>query len=291
MDLVLKELQEDFDRWQKEIGEDIYISHKTIGIIDVLRAHYLIVDFFAVEHNEGVGGVGPKNLNLLHSTLSRQFSGYDGKVKWKTEMEVCASLFWGLIKNHAFHDVNKRTAVLSLFYHLVKIKRYPNEPHKVYEQLAICVAANTLDEYPTYRKYNGKLDSEVLFIADFLLHHTRKMEKTEYKISYRQLDQILRKYKFGLVNPDRNQIDLVKFSDETVGLLNRKTIIREKRITSIGFPGWTRQVNVDAAKQVRRLTGLTHDNGYDSETFYHEADSLPVLINEFQGLLKKLADK
>lgn len=291
MQLSLRELQEDYARWEKEIGEEIYASPKTIGILDVLRAHYLIIDFFATEHGEGVGGVGPKSLNLLHSTLNRQFSGYDGKVKWKTDYEVCASLFWGLVKNHAFHDVNKRTAVLSLFYHLLKIKRYPNKPHKTYEQLAINVAANTLENYPRFWEYKGKHDAEVLFISDFLYHNTRAMEKTEYKITYREFDSILRKNSYGLVNPDSNKIDLVKFYTETTGIFNKKTTTKEKRITSIGFPGWTRQVNVNAIKQVRRLTNLTAENGCDSETFYHSADSLPYLIDEFQGLLKKLADK
>jgi death-on-curing protein len=291
MDLFSRELQEDYERWVIEIGEDIYISPKTIGILDVLRAHYLIVDFFAYEHNEGVGGVGPKSLGLLHSTLSRQFSGYDNTVKWRTDLEICASLFWGLIKNHAFHDVNKRTAVLSLFYHLVKIKRYPNAPHKTYEQLAICVAANTLDQYPAYSSYKNYPDAEVLFIADFLKNKTRRMEKLDYKVTYRQLDIILRRYQFRLVNPDRNQIEVVRVVEEPVGFFGRKTITTEKRITSIGFPGWNRQVNVNAIKNLRKLTGLTIENGYDSESFFHDADSLPVLINEFQGLLKRLADK
>jgi prophage maintenance system killer protein len=291
MDLTIKELQEDYERWEKEIGEDVYVSHKTIGILDVLRAHYLIVDFFATEHGEGVGGVGPKSLNLLHSTLSRQLSGYDGKLKWKTDFEICASLFWGLVKNHAFHDVNKRTAVLSLFYHLLKVKKYPNEPHKVYEQLAVRVAANTLDDYPAFWDYKDKPDAEVLFIANFLYRNTRPMEKTEYKITYRELDSILRRNGYGLSNPDRNQIDLIKFYEETTGIIKRTTVIKEKRITSIGFPGWNRLVNVNAAKQVRRLTNLTPKNGCDSETFYHGADSLPYLIDEFQGLLKRLGDK
>jgi prophage maintenance system killer protein len=291
MDHILKELREDYDRWKHEIDEDVYIGHNTIGILDVLRAHYLVIDFFAREHGEGVGGIGPKSLNLLHSTLNRQFSGYGGKVKWNTDLEICASLFWGLVKNHAFHDVNKRTAVLSLFYHLLKIRRFPDRPHKTYEQLAIYVASNTLSNYPNFEKYSKKQDAEVLFIADFLGHNTRKMEKTEYKITYRQLDNILRKYKFFLANPDGNQIDVMKFYEEPVGLLGRRSVLREKRITSIGFPGWTRQVNLETAKQVRKMTGLTVENGYDSETFYHEADSLPFLISEFQGLLKRLADR
>ena len=291
MELISKELQEDYDRWKKEIGEDIYTTSRTIGILDVVRAHYLIIDFFAYEHGEGVGGVGPKNLSLLHSTMGRQFSGYEKTIKWNTDLEICASLFWGLVKNHAFHDANMRTALLSLFYHLLKIKRYPNAPHREYEQLAICVASNSLDVYPRYKKYIGRHDAEVLFIAEFLKHTTRKMDKTDYKVTYSQLDNILRKQGFGLANPDKNQIDLIKSSYETVGLFERKKILVEKRITSIGFPGWTRQVNVEAVKKVRRITGLTVENGYDSDTFFHEADSLPVLINEFQNLLKRLANK
>jgi prophage maintenance system killer protein len=291
MDLISKELQEDYERWEQEIREDNYLSYRTLGILDVLRAHYLIIDFFADEYGEGVGGVGPKSLNLLHSTLNRQFTGYDGRAKWNTDLEICASLFWGLIKNHPFHDVNKRTAVLSLFYHLLKIKRYPNTSHKVYEQLAICIAANTLDDYPNFPKFKNKSDPEVLFIADFLIHNTRKTEKTEYKITYRQFDAILRKHRFGLSNHEKNQIDVIKLYDEPVGILGRKTVLKEKRLTSIGFPGWTRQVNLDTIKQIRRLTGLTAENGFDSATFYHDADSLPFLITEFQGLLKRLSDK
>ncbi len=301
MDLISSELYEDYNRWKQQIGEDIYVGHQTIGILDVLRAHYLIVDFFASEHNEGVGGVGPKNLTLLHSTLNRQFSGYEGNVKWNNNLEVCASLFWGLVKNHAFHDVNKRTALLSLFYHLVKVGRYPKGSHKIYEELAIRVAANKLEEYPNFSKYKNKPDAEVLFIASFLNQNTRAMEKTEYKITCRQLDtilrniqlndNILRKYSFKLANPDKNHIDLIKITEENIGLFRKKTILVEQRITSIGFPGWTRQVNIDAVKEIRKRTGLTVENGYDSEAFYHEADALPSLISEFQGLLQKLANK
>ena len=237
----------------------------------------------------------------MHSTLSRQFSGYEGKVKWNNNLEICASLFWGLVKNHAFHDVNKRTALLSLFYHLVKIGRYPTETHDTYEELAINVAANNLDKYSEFSKFKKKPDAEVLFIANFLNQYTRAMEKKEFKITYRQLDHILRNFilkdnfsrnlKYGLANPNKSQIDIVKITEVSVGLFNRKTIWEEKRINSIGFPGWTRLINVDAVKQIRKITGLTAENGYDSETFYHEADALPYLIHEFQSLLQKLADK
>ncbi|PKN91223.1 MAG: hypothetical protein CVU44_20120 [Chloroflexi bacterium HGW-Chloroflexi-6] len=291
MELVSSDLQEDYCRWLEKIGEDIYIGPKSVGIFDVLRAHYLIVDYFFNEYGEGVGGIGPKDLNLLHSTLSRQTSGYDNKVKWNDDFEICATLFWGLVKNHAFHDANKRTATLTLFAHLIKIKKYPSAKQKEYERLAIRVAANELDKYSDYKKYKGKPDGEVLFIAEFLRKNTRRMDKAEYIITYKQLDTILRRYSYGLSNPDRNQIDIIKLITERIGFFGRNTKIVEKRIGSIGFPGWTKQVGSASIKQVRRITKLSVDDGYDSDAFFHGADSLPSLISQFQGLLQSLANK
>lgn len=291
MDLVSDDLKEDFLRWQEKIGEDIYTGPKTIGILDVLRAHYLIVDFFYNEYEEGVGGVGPKNLNLLHSTLSRQTSSYGAQSKWNNDLEICATLFWGLVKNHAFHDANKRTAMLSLFYHLIKIKRFPIARQKEYERLAIRTASNELDKYPRYQIFKSEEDAEVKFIAHFLKETTRNLNKEEFIITYRQLDTILRRYSFRLSNPDRNMIDIVAFQEVKVGLFRKETKITERRIGSIRFPGWTRQVSVSSIKQVRRMTKLTVDKGYDSESFFHGADSLPSLISQFQPLLISLANK
>jgi len=291
MDLISIGLQEDFSRWRQKIGEDPYVGPKAIGILDVLRAHYLIIDFFSTEYGEGVGGIGPKDLNLLHSTLSRQSSGYDNQTKYNDDFEVCATLFWGLIKNHAFHDANKRTATLTLFYHLTKMKRYPTARQKDFQHLAIRIAANELNKYPGFEKYKDKADGEILFIAEFLRKNSRRLDKEEYFITYKQLDTLLRRHSYGLSNPYKNQIDIIRIQTETKGLFSRQTITTEKRIGSIGFPGWTRQVAIAVIKQVRRMTRLTVEAGFDSDAFFHGADSLPSLISQYQGLLHRLADK
>lgn len=291
MNDLLPELKEDFERWRKLIGDDPYTGPKTVGIFDVLRAHYLIIDYFAKEFNEGVGGVGPKDLNLLHSTLNRQLIAFRGEIRWKTDLEICASLFWGLIKNHAFHDANKRTAFLTLLYHLLKIKRFPDAKQREFELLAVRIASNELYKYKNYDKFKKKPDSEVLFITDFLKTNTRALNKEEYLITYRELDNILNRYDFRLVNPDRNQVDIVHYYEEKVGVLRKETQKKSKRIGGIVFPGWTRQVAISEIKHVRKLTRLTVENGVDSEAFFHGADSLQALISGFQGPLKRLADK
>lgn len=74
-------LEKEYQRWLKIVGpDDPYATKATIGLHEVLRAHFLILDFFSQDKNgEGVGGVGPKDLNLLHSACYRQFVSLGGK--------------------------------------------------------------------------------------------------------------------------------------------------------------------------------------------------------------------
>jgi death-on-curing protein len=293
MELSTSELQEDYNRWLDKIGEDKYKGVNTLGIIDVLKAHYLIVDYFSTNIGQGIGGIGPKDLNLLHSALGRQQTGFEGKKKWTTNFEICATLFYGLIKDHAFHDANKRTAFLSLLYHLLIINRTPNTRQKEFEQLALRIATNQLSLYPSYSQFIGTQDSEIKFISFFLRRNTREINKNEYFVTYRDLNTILGKWDFGLINPDKNRIELVKYERETrgKGLFKKETIIIPKRYTSIDFPGWGRQVCLNEIKKIRKITNLNTENGVDSSTFFRGAEPLSALISIYENPLRKLADK
>jgi len=291
MDHIAKELKTDYDLWVSKIGDEPYVGKGIVGIGDVLRAHYLVIDYFLSEFGEGIGGFGPRDINLLHSAMSRQFTGYSGKSKWNSDFEVCATLFYGLIKNHPFHDVNKRTAFLTLLYQLRRINRTPNTRQKDFEILAIRIASNELDKYTSFNQYKNKPDKEVLFIADFLRKNTRTIDKNEYIITYRDLNTILHRFNYGLMNQEKNRIDLIHFEDEYKGFLRREKRTIQKRINSIDFPGWGRQVCIREIKRIRKLTYLTHEDGVDSDEFFHNAEPFSALIWQFQGPLKRLADK
>lgn len=72
-------VKNEFNRWSEHFGEDDpYTANGNIGIRDVLRAHFLITDYFFAE-GYGIGGIGPREPNLLHSAVYRQFTGFDGK--------------------------------------------------------------------------------------------------------------------------------------------------------------------------------------------------------------------
>jgi death-on-curing protein len=136
----------EYTRWADTLGPiDPYEDRYTIGIYEVLHAHFLLIDYFNTI-GEGVGGVGPNNMNLLHSALSRQFVQFGGKSKYADRIEICATLMFGLIKNHPFHDANKRTAFLSSILHLQKIGRTPTVTGQEYEDFTVAIAEDDLEK-------------------------------------------------------------------------------------------------------------------------------------------------
>lgn len=293
MEYLAPPIKKEYERWVAQIDDvDPYAGANSIGIHDVLRAHFLVADYFYKE-NEGIGGIGPKNLDLLHSALYRQFIGFGGVTKWTYKFDVCATLFYGLIKNHPFHDANKRTAFLVCLYHLQKIGRCANAPQKEFENLTVDIAENQLLKYPRYKRLNKrrKKNPEILFISDFLKRKTRNIDKRFYSITYNQLQTILKGYGFSLSNPHGNCIDIVMFVKKRsfLGLGEKKTY--EQKIGQIGFPGWKSQVGKGAINTVRKVTRLLPEKGFDSQSFFKGADPMQALVDEYRGPLERLADK
>lgn len=294
MKRLSNDLREEYLRVCKLVGEhDPYVGSGTVGIGDVLRAHFLIADYF-LRLGEGIGGVGPKSPDLLHSALARQSTSFGGKSKWTTDYEVCATLFYGLIMNHPFYDSNKRTAFLVALYHLQKVGRTPRVRQKDFEDLTVAVASHDLERYPRYakRKDFSESDQAVLFIADFFKRNTRELDKRYYRVTYAELNNILKQQGCMLDNPKGNYIDIMapRTKRRFFGLAGPRETFMQK-VGQIGFPGWTTQVNQGAIKTVRHVTGLTPENGVDSEAFFHGAEPLQVLIETYHGPLQRLADK
>ena len=63
-----------------------------------------------------------KDLSLLDSALNNPRQIFDGKELYPTLVKKTAILYYGLIKNHPFHNGNKRiaTATLLVFLHINK---------------------------------------------------------------------------------------------------------------------------------------------------------------------------
>jgi hypothetical protein len=73
-----------------------------------------------------------------------------------------------------------------------------------------------------------------------------------------------------------------------LGLIQKRY---QKRYIQVGFPGWKRQINARAVKEILKATGLTAENGVDSRVFFKGAEPLVALIDQYKGPLIRLKDK
>lgn len=284
------ELASELERWQKEVGDDE--RHSPLGVTtgEVLIAHFLLADYFH-EVGEGIGGIGPKSLHLLQSAVSRQYVSFGGRDKWQDLYGVTATLFYGLVKNHAFHDANKRTALLTALHQLQCHNRIVDVAQKEFEDLAVRVAENELGRYPAFREYRGKPDREVLFISRFFRRNTRTVDKRDFKVTYRQLGAILIRYGFAFGGSHDNRIEVIEKVEERHGFLGIKRRTVDRRVTTIGFRDWGTEVSPKDVREIRRATGLIHEKGYDTAVLAQGLNPMETLIAEYSAPLRRLAKK
>lgn len=285
-------LRDDYERNKRSIKNyEAFDKEGFIGFDEVLRAHYLIADYFSDEEKSIVYGV--KNETLLGSALGRQFTGYGGIDKYVNAIEICGTLFFGLIKNHAFHDGNKRTAFLILIHQLQKHNlQFKNKERKNrIEELSVKIAANELEgTYERYQKYKEDEDAEVRFIIDYLERNTRRLNKKFYSVTFSDFDHLLKRFKTCLDNPHGGFIDVMQLKTPK-SILGFKRKEKWCKIFQIGFTGWKRKVGMKALRETLKASNLTAEYGIDSEVFFRDAEPLSVLIDEYNDLLRRLKDR
>lgn len=293
MKKIATDLYQDYLRIRKTLPDLENIASPLINIDDVLRAHYLICDYFR-QTEEGVL-CGVKSPDLLYSAIGRQVVGIGAQYKYSTPIEICATLFFGLVKNHAFHDGNKRTALLILLYHLTLYGRMIKCRATEIEKLTVDVAAtNLLDSEYRYlwdsQKYacskdlkEKTPDNAVKIISEFLRKNTIKRTFSYRSTTYKELIVALEHCGFTTV------------TDNGSLLVYRKTKYffgKEKMIlkASTSYHGENREIR---PKRLRRIMDdLDLSNEYPNyNDFFSGDEPMSKLIAAYQGPLKRLKDK
>lgn len=284
------QIAEEYRRWVGKLSvDDPYESGTTIGILDVLRAHFLIADFFFGKES-GMGGIGPRDLNLLHSAVYRQFAGFGNEMKWKDPYQQYATLIFGIVTDHPFHDANKRTGLLTYLYALHKLKRLPTNRQTDLEDFMVEIAERSLDKYRRRQDLAKRSDdADVLFIADYLKRNSRKRDDGHYSITYHELDRRLNDFGFSLANAKGNFIDVCRKQTRREFVLFGPKKERFTKVAQIGFPGWKSQVGKGAIQTVRKSTRLRNEDGVDSAVFFRGADPMNSLISQYEQPLYRLA--
>lgn len=263
-----------------------------ISELDVLQAHYLLIDYFIIDEPNLTYGI--KNFDLLSSAVCRQNTGYGDYVKWSDCYHKMASLFYGLTMDHAFHDANKRTALLTLLLYIEREGLVAADNADKLESLAVRIADNRLSEYPGYASFADKDDPEVNFIAQRIRKWTRPIASYNKVLTFAQFENCLKRFDITMDKPKGNFVNVYQTVATTKHLFLRWIPINSERkqfVCKIGYPGAKKQVPRDTIKQVLRKTGLTKENGFDDDVLYEGMEPLCSLILRYAKPLKRLLDK
>ena len=257
-----------YEHHLRQIDEIDYSGDRPhLSCEDVLDAHYLIAEHFR-KLGEGIGGFGPKDVNLLSTAVGKQLTSAGGKFVYTDLWDIAAALTVGLITNHPFHDANKRTAFLSSVYMMMENGYTPRVDIQEVEDFTVEIA--------NYHAETAK-HIRVEEVAPRLKTMFRETDnRISYVVTYRELDHILKQHGFHLDAPLKNYIFVYK---------------GDVRILKIGFPGMSREVGRNVIALVRKATNLTADQGVDAQVFFKGADPLKLLIGAYEEPLKRLADR
>ena len=288
MNYLKPALRDDYEYIVRTFHPSEYKENNCLSELDVLKAHYILSDFF-LDNGEAVR-FGVLRYDMLASAVHRQYVEFAGARKWNDPFHLMATLVFGLTKDHAFHDGNKRTALLSLLLELNLNKRELKVPKTFLELLMVRIASNGLSDYKDFKRFKNTDDPEVNFIAQKIRNWTRARNTRLYTITFAELNTNLSKFKIYLDDPSGNMINVYK-DVEKRSLFSSKTTTVKKRICQIGFPGWKKQIGDHELKKLLTAVGLDAQHGCDSDVFFNGAVPTYELLEEYKGPLERLKDE
>lgn len=259
----------------------------TIHAEDVLNIHERLAEDFAASQDP-ISPPGIKSLPLLESAIGRQHTGMGFDLKYKDPVSNAASLCYGICLNHPFHNGNKRTALVALLCHLDKNDLTLTEDVTQDELYSFMRKLASHDFAPRLKRPDAS-DVEVEKVAQWLRSRVRRVDRSERRITYRELRVILRKYNYELENPKGNGIDIVKYEQRRKWPIFGPLVTIRTRCGHLPYPGDKKVVGKDLMKRIRKMCRLTEDDGVDSATFYSGKTHLDQFITKYRRTLNRLA--
>jgi len=276
----------------------------TLSCADVEAIHDALVTHFE-ESGDPMTPAGVRDRGLLESAVGRQIVGSGNVLKYRDARANAATLLYGLCMNHPFHNGNKRTALVACLAHLDGNRYIPdNVLHSEFYNLVLALAdhklsslsllakeTKRLSKQDTSKKPNSKSDVEVHLLTKWLELTTRIIDKRERPLTIRTLRQILTRLGCQFAEPHQNFIDIYGpeklVRTKILSIIPRTKVKRDR--TQISYPGEGSVVSVNTIKMIRREFNLTPDDGIDSRVFYDKQAVVDAILNDYQGILRRLA--
>ena len=259
-----------------------------------------------LEKMDPVEPKGIKNFPLLESAVSRQHTSYQGFYKYPAPHSNCATLVFGIIKNHSFHNGNKRTAFLALIKHLY-VNNYVLSPrlnsNELYEFL-IAIAESNMQQFSRdHRKKYTFIQSKTERVVDkwdtdtmvrymgFWIKKNSQAKMTTLRGEFR-----LSALKKVLINKGINvhqQGSIIElYIEEPIKYLRFFTFKGAKKTTKkrrYNIGNNRTSIGIGTLNIIRRDFNLTKADGVDNSFFYDEQALLDYEVKTFKELIYRLS--
>lgn len=103
-----------------------------------LKIHNLLIDEFG-------GTRGIRDRSLLDSALNRPFQTFDGELLYPSLIDQSGAIIESIVKNHPFHDGNKRTGYTLMRLHLLNNGLDINASEDEKYNFVISIASGRID--------------------------------------------------------------------------------------------------------------------------------------------------
>lgn len=271
---------------------------------DVQQLHTLLSQNYTLLQNmDAVEPPGVKSMNLLESAVERQHTGSGEWFKYETIFKNCATLVYGIIKNHSFHNGNKRTGLLCIIKHLF-INGYVLQPdlkHQDIYDFIISISDDTLKDYAlkskkckNWLKQNKlqkvtalSIDESIMFIEYWLrVNSVSKHTSLKGNVKIGKLKSIL---ETKGVNLEQNGAKISVYRLEEKRVLGFKTGINKVNEKEYSLGNSLTEIGKPTLAYIRRDFNLTPNDGIDNIVFYDDNCFLDEEITNYRKIIYKLS--
>jgi death-on-curing protein len=263
-----------------------------LSVEEVMKIHEVLANDFENSPNP-IEPRGVRSSALLESAVGRQFTGLGSILKYTDPISNAATLAFGLCCDHAFHNGNKRTALVSMLVHLDRnlLTLFDTDRGDLFK-LMIGIADHSFAATHDRRirtKLKVTMDDEISGVTRWLQQRAKRIRRGEKVIVYRELRSILRSFDYHLENPKDNSIDIVRHEIIKKGFFLKREVQVSKRVGSMAWPGENREVAIKELKKVREICRLREEDGTDSTSFYSYSAVVDSFVNRYRAVLRRLA--
>lgn len=266
-------------RWEP-VGQDLPSRHLTNE--EVRSIHERLEEDFR-ESEDPIWPPGIREASLLASAVTRPMTSLGETLKYPTVEMAAVGIFHSLVHNHAFHNGNKRTALVSLLAFLDENGLVVSCDEKDLFRFTLRTAQHRL--VPEHA--DEKADREVMEIARWVRSNSRPIDRGERPMKWFRLKQRLRDFDCECVmasgvgnriNVTRRLIQSRRFGRQRVRLLS----------TQVACGGEGTEADRSTVHKIRKDLHLDDEHDVDSATFYANA-KIDAFIIDYRRILRRLA--